>query len=157
MLQDLIRHKGFADASLLREICRNGTALQDTELRTLLHHIILANRFWLMLILGGPFNIEEESRTPESLEAIAIQYRETHAQELQWVYQAQQTDLDRVLQSPLLPGRSVSIAQALVQVCFHSHGHRAQCAAKLRMLGGTPPATDFVHWLKDRPAADWSW
>jgi uncharacterized damage-inducible protein DinB len=39
---------------------------------------------------------------------------------------------------------------------MHSHGHRAQCATRLRLLGGTPPAMDFILWLKDRPVPDWS-
>jgi uncharacterized damage-inducible protein DinB len=38
---------------------------------------------------------------------------------------------------------------------MHSHGHRAQCAAMLRELGGTPPAMDFITWLAGRPAAEW--
>ena len=50
---------------------------------------------------------------------------------------------------------SFSVAQALMQVCLHSHGHRAQCSMRLRLLGGTPPAMDFVHWLGERPTVDW--
>ena len=38
---------------------------------------------------------------------------------------------------------------------MHSYGHRAQCATRLRQLGGIPPQMDFVMWLKDRPAPDW--
>ena len=77
MLRDLIHHKGYADASLLKAIRQHETAAQDLELRKLLHHIILANRFWLRLSQGLPFVVEEESQMPESLEAIAAQYRET--------------------------------------------------------------------------------
>jgi hypothetical protein len=68
MLQDLIHHKGYANASLVKAIQQNEAAAQDVELRKTLHHIILANRFWLLLILGLPFAVEEESRIPESLE-----------------------------------------------------------------------------------------
>jgi uncharacterized damage-inducible protein DinB len=39
-----------------------------------------------------------------------------------------------------------------MQVCLHSHGHRAQAAKMLRRLGGEPPATDFILWLANRPA-----
>jgi uncharacterized damage-inducible protein DinB len=60
-----------------------------------------------------------------------------------------------LLETPFIPGRSFSVAQALTQVCFHSHGHRAQCSMRLRLLGGTPPAMDFLHWLGERPTADW--
>jgi uncharacterized damage-inducible protein DinB len=155
LFQDLIHHKGYANASLLKAIRQHEAAAQDPELRRLLHHIILANRFWLMLILGHPFAVEEESQIPASLEAISSQYRETHAQEIEWVSQIQEADLDRLLESPMIPVRNCSVAEAMMQISLHSHGHRAQCAARLRLLGGTPPALDFILWLKERPTPDW--
>jgi hypothetical protein len=85
MLQNLVRHKGFVDASLLRAIQQNDRTAQDDDLRRLLHHIILANRFWLMQNLGLPFALEEESRVPESLKTIIARYRETHIEELEWI------------------------------------------------------------------------
>jgi len=155
MLQDLIHHKGYANASLLKAIRQHEPAAQDPELRKLLHHIILANRFWLRLTLGLPFVIEEESQAPESLEAVAEQYRETHAQEMEWLAQVQEIELARVLETSFIPDFSCSVAQAMMQVCLHSHGHRAQCAIRLRKLGGTPPNMDFILWLKDHPSPDW--
>ena len=155
LLHDLIRHKAYANAALLRAIRRHEPAAQDPELRELLHHIILADRFWFSLILGRPFSRDEESRIPETLEAIATRYRETHDEELEWVSQLGESDLARMLETSFIPGHQYSIAQATMQVCMHSHGHRAQCATRLRLLGGTPPAMDFVHWLKARPAPDW--
>jgi hypothetical protein len=49
MLQDLLRHKGHANACLLKAIRQHEPAAQDRQLRELLHHIIVANRFWLSL------------------------------------------------------------------------------------------------------------
>lgn len=155
MLQDMIRHKGHANAALLQAIRRHPAAAQDLELRRLLHHILLANRFWLSLSRGLPFAVEEESRVPESLAAVAARYRETHEQERDWLAQRREADLARRLETSFLPGHSLSVAQAWVQVCMHSHGHRAQCAARLRLLGGTPPGMDFVLWLKERSDAEW--
>jgi uncharacterized damage-inducible protein DinB len=156
MLQDLVQHKGYVDACLLRAIRQHEQAAQDQELRRLLHHIIVANRFWLMTSLTRPFALETESRIPESLEAITAQYQQTHVQELEWVSQLREADLARKLETPFIPGASFSLAQALMQVCMHSHGHRSQIATRLRMLGGTPPVLDFILWLKERPAPDWS-
>lgn len=155
LVQDLVRHKAFANASLLRAVRQHQAAAHDEELLKLLHHVILANRFWLALILGRPFRHEEESRVPETLEAIAEQYRETHALESEWIASAVEPDLTRVLETSFIPGRSFTVAQALTQVCLHSHGHRAQCSMRLRLLGGTPPAVDYIHWLGERPTADW--
>jgi uncharacterized damage-inducible protein DinB len=156
MLQNLVRHKGYADASLLKAIRQNDRAAQDDDLRRLLHHIILANRFWLMQSLSRPFALEEESRVPKSLEAVAGRYRETHIDELLWVSNLEEKDLDRKLVSPYIPGGSCSVAEGVMQICMHSHGHRSQCATRLRKLGATPPVLDFILWLKDRSAADWS-
>ncbi|HLJ27117.1 MAG TPA: DinB family protein [Candidatus Angelobacter sp.] len=156
MLQDLVRHKGHANASLLQAIRRHETAAQDPELRRLLRHILLANRFWLSLSLGRSFALEQESQVPESLDIIATQFRETHAEELHWISQIAEADLAKRLETPFIPGYSFSVAEGMMQVCMHSHGHRAQCATRLRLLGGTPPATDFVMWLKERPSPDWS-
>jgi uncharacterized damage-inducible protein DinB len=155
LLQDLIVHKGYANASLVKAIRQHGAAAQDPELRALLHHIILANRFWLQLCLGLPFAVEEESRVPESLEAIAARYQETQAREIEWVSQLREAELARLVETPFIPGCTFTVAQALTQVCLHSHGHRAQGAAKLRLLGGAPPNMDFILWLKERPAPDW--
>jgi uncharacterized damage-inducible protein DinB len=155
LLQDLVRHKGYANAALLKAIHQHETAAHDPELRELLHHIVLANRFWFSLILDRPFSRDEESRLPESLEEITARYRDTHVQELEWMSHAQETDLARMVETPFLPGHQFSVAQATMQVCMHSHGHRAQCATRLRLLGGTPPVLDFVHWLKARPTPDW--
>jgi uncharacterized damage-inducible protein DinB len=156
MLENLIRHKGYADASLLRAIRQHDRAAQDNDLRRLLHHIILANRFWLMQTLSRPFPLEEESRAPESLEEVTGRYREAHTQELEWITNLDEAHLGRKLESPFIPGGSCSVADGMMQVCMHSHGHRSQCASRLRLLGGTPPALDFILWLKERPAADWS-
>jgi len=157
MLKDLILHKGYANASLIKAIRQHEPAAQDPELTKLLHHIILANRYWLFLILGLPFAAEEQSRIPESLEAIAALYRETHAQEVEWLSQVQEHDLARILQTPFIPDLVCSVAQAMMQVCLHSQGHRVQCATRFRSLGGEPPTLDFILWLKKRPAPNWEW
>jgi uncharacterized damage-inducible protein DinB len=155
MLKDLFLHKEYANASLIKAIRRHEPAAQDPELRKLLHHIILANRYWLFLILGLPFAVEEESLLPESLGAITALYRETHMQEGQWIAQLQEDDLARMLETPFIPGLHCSVAQAIMQVCLHSQGHRAQCASRIRSLGGEPPTLDFILWLKERPTPDW--
>ena len=155
MLQDLVRHKGFADASLLRAIREHDNAAQDQDLRNLLHHSLLADRFWIMLSRNLPFALDEESKIPESLDELNNKYRETHTAELEWIFRIGEADLTRKLETPFLPGSTFSIAQGLMQVCMHSHGHRSQCATRLRLLGGTPPVLDFIVWLKERPVPHW--
>ena len=155
LIHDLVRHKGYADCRLLTAIHEHESAARDQELRDLLHHVILANRFWLLLILGEPFALEEESRVPAALGPIVQAYRSTHQRELDWISHIADSDLERSLESPFFPGRSVSVLQALTQVCMHSHGHRAQCAKMLRAHGATPPTLDYILWLNGRPSPSW--
>jgi len=150
MLRDLVAHKGHANAALLDAIRQNETAAADPELRELLHHVLIANRFWLLTVLGLPFVFEDESRPSSSFAAVIERYGRTQEQESAWLAAATEADLSRVLQSPLIPGGSCSVSHALMQVCLHAHGHRAQCAKLLRRHGGVPPNTDFIVWLANR-------
>jgi uncharacterized damage-inducible protein DinB len=156
MVRDLVAHKGHANAALLAAIRRSDAAVSDPQLGDLLHHVVLANRFWLLTVLGLGFVLEEESRPCRSFDALVQRYRSTHEAESAWLATAKEADLARVLEGPLIPGGRCSIAQAFVQVCMHSHGHRAQCAKLLRRHGGVPPLSDFIVWLVHRPAAEWT-
>jgi uncharacterized damage-inducible protein DinB len=156
MLRDLIAHKGHANAAMLTAIRQNDAAAADPELRELLHHILVANRFWLRSVLGLPFAFEDEARAPSSFDALIERYCGTQEEESAWLATATAADLARRLESPLIPGGTCSVSQAWMQVCLHSHGHRAQCAKLLRRHGGVPPMTDFILWLTSRPGADWA-
>lgn len=154
-LHDLVAHKGYADAALLSAIFQHEPARTDLELRSLLHHILVANRFWLLAIVGEPFVAEVETRVPQSFESLAAGFRTTHARELEWLSGATQAMLDGFLEHALIPGGRCAISDALTQVCLHAQGHRSQCARMLRALSGQPPATDFILWLVDRSEPTW--
>jgi uncharacterized damage-inducible protein DinB len=150
MLRDLVAHKGHADAALLRAVGRHDAAASDPAIWELLHHVLLANRFWLLAILEQPFHLEDEARLSDAFDALVERYARTQAQESAWLERATEADLARSLTGPLVPGGRCSVAQAIMQVCLHSQGHRAQCAKLLRGHGVTPPATDFILWLASR-------
>jgi uncharacterized damage-inducible protein DinB len=151
MLRDLVEHKGYANAILLQAVRAHAEAASDRELWDLFHHILLANRFWLLAVLGAPFDHAGEAAPSASFEGLIDRFARIQADERAWLVAATADDLERVLESPLIPGGRCSVAQAFVQVCLHSHGHRAQCAKMLRRLGGEPPPTDFILWLASRP------
>src|SRR5262245_63820290 len=85
MLRDLVAHKGHANAALLNAIRQNDTAASDPELLELLHHILLANRFWLLTVLGEPFVVDDEARPSPSFDALVQRYGSTQAQESAWL------------------------------------------------------------------------
>lgn len=156
MLRDLVAHKGHANAALLTAIRQKPTAASDPELWELLHHILLANRFWLLTVLGLQFVHEDEARPSPSFDALIQRYGSTQAQETAWLETATESDLARVVEGDLIPNGRCSVSQAFMQVCLHSHGHRAQCAQLLRRHGTVPPQTDFILWLTSRPRAEWA-
>jgi uncharacterized damage-inducible protein DinB len=155
MLRDLVAHKGHANAALLNAVLRNEAATTDRELWELLHHVLLANRFWLLKVAGQPFDIEVEARPSESFAALAQRFERLQGLEQAWLESAAEGDLAKVLEGDLIPNGKCTVAQALMQVCLHTHGHRSQAAKLLRRHGGTPPATDFILWIADRSAAQW--
>jgi uncharacterized damage-inducible protein DinB len=79
-------------------------------------------------------------------------YAELQTLEESWLAGLAEDDLDRVIETPHIPGGRCSIAEGLMQVCLHSHGHRAQIAKMFRARGATPPMTDFILWLAQRSA-----
>ena len=149
LIEELIRHKWWANYNLLRSVERHQAAREDGELRTLLHHILIANRYWLLLALGQPFIDEDERRMPETHANLIDRFTATERQEMDWFSGLAATDLERPLQPRALPTTTVTVAQAAIQVALHSQGHRSQCAIRLRALGGTPAPMDFVLWVRD--------
>jgi len=155
LLRDLISHKGYANAAVLGAIRAHRAAAADPDLRSLLQHVLIANRFWLLTVLALPFLHDEESRPPDSFDDLIARYRTTHEQEWAWIAGATDTELARTLSDPRIPGGACSVADAMLQVCLHTQGHRAQCATLLRRLGGIPPTTDFIVWRISRASPQW--
>jgi uncharacterized damage-inducible protein DinB len=150
LIDQLIRHKWWANHNLLRSVQECAPATNDPELRKLLHHILVSNRYWLLLTLGQPFVDEQEKRIPESHAALTAQFAQTEQLEREWLSRVTADDLDRQIQPRALPGTTVSVGEAMTQVVLHSQGHRSQCATRLRALGGTPAPMDFILWIRDQ-------
>jgi uncharacterized damage-inducible protein DinB len=155
MIRDLVAHKGDANARLQNAIRQHPAAAADAEIVGLLHHILVANRFWFLTISGEPFVAERETAAPASLDALIELYVATQRAEEDWLAGATAADLERLLEQPMIPGGRCTVAQAFMQVCLHSQGHRAQVAKMLRRHGGVAPMTDFILWLAEgRGAVD---
>ena len=152
MIRDLMAHKEHANALMLSAIREHPQASRDPEILELLHHILVSNRFWTLRCLGLPFDRDKETIVPSTLVELIATYDATQQLEAEWMAGATDAELARAIDSPLIPGTQCTVAQALLQVCMHSQGHRAQCAKMLRRHGGTPPMTDFILWLANRGA-----
>jgi uncharacterized damage-inducible protein DinB len=151
MIEELMRYKWWANAALLHSIEQYPPAAEDEEFRKMLNHILFSNRFWLLTILDQPFEPESEMQLPADLVVIIARFKETERLESVCLSHAADPDLERILQTRSSRlGIDVSVRQAMLQICLHTQGHRSQCAARLRALGGTPPGTDYVLWIKNQ-------
>lgn len=156
MLRDLTVHKGHANRMMMDAIGHHERARHDPEILVLLHHIMVANRFWYSMWVGEPFDLTRELPSSSSLEALLDGYGELQRREEAWIDGIAEAELDRVIETPHIPGGRCTIAEGVVQVCLHSQGHRSQLAKMLRALGGEPPMTDFILWLaqtRSRPGS----
>src|SRR3954466_6043702 len=97
-LRDLFCHQAFTDAALLNAIRRHESAARDSELRMLLHHILIAHRYWIHLGQGLPFFMEEESTVPDTLDMRVDRYQATQALESVWLNGLRESDLARMLE-----------------------------------------------------------
>ena len=155
MLRDMVSHNGHANAVLLGAIRHDGAAVADPELWDLLHHVLLANRVWLLSLLGLPFVLDDESRPSGSFDVLVQRYRETQNQQTAWLSTATESDLGRILQIDLIPGGRCPVAQAFVQVCST---HRAIDPSARSCCDGTAahprPRTSSCGWRVVRPRVD---
>ncbi len=155
LLRDLVAHHGWANATLLASIRASDGASTDPEVLGLLHHVLIANRFWLLAIVGEPFVHADEDGVPRTLESLAGRLRATHERQAAWIRAAAPADLARGVEDARVPGGGCTVAEALTQVCLHAHGHRAQTAALLRRHGALPPTLDYIVWRAARAAPAW--
>lgn len=155
LLRELFRHRCYSDAAMITAIQRHEVASKDPQLRDLLHHILVAHRFWLHLCQGLPFAVGAESAVPENLDELVQRYRETQAREQKWLLAIEDADLARTLESPYFPNRRLLVREALMQVLLHSQWHLAQCSTRLRALGGEPPSLDYIGWVQEQRGPSW--
>lgn len=150
LLRDLVAHKADANASMLAAVRGSEAASTDPEILELLHHVFIANRFWVSAVRRTTFDAATHASLPRAIEPLIEAFRATQEEEDAWIAAATEADCAALLVDPFIPGGECRAADALTQVCLHSHGHRAQLAKLLRRLGVVPPQTDFIVWLAAR-------
>ena len=72
MLRDLIAHKWYADAAMLTAVRGHEAAAADPEIRELMLHTLVSNRFWLAQARQVPFELEVETQPPASFDATVM-------------------------------------------------------------------------------------
>ncbi len=152
---DLFRHMLWADSSVWHAIESSEAAARDARTLSLLHHLHLVQfaflRLWTRADLPTP-KLEAFER-PEDMIAWAKTYGPALRDYLDTVDdEAAQERLDvpwaRYMEQRYgTPALESTLLESMLQVCFHSHYHRAQINARLRELGSEPPMVDYIGWV----------
>lgn len=109
-------------------IANHEAAAQDEVLRKTLHHIVMVQRYFLLLFRKQPFDLAAETRMPESFAGIEKLFRDSHASGLAYVKPMPESEFSPPLELPHLPDARLNQGEAHLQVVMHSRYHRGQCA-----------------------------
>jgi len=157
-LHELYAHQEWADAMHWHAFEDFPAALADTAIRSRLHHIHLVQSafLWVTRDPTAKFVITKVEDYPDmaELKTFARKYHSEMSATLGAIDEAR---LAETVEVPWFrPPLKISVRHALTQAAMHSHYHRGQNATRLRELGGVPPGTDFIEWLRQgQPAARW--
>ncbi len=157
-LDELYAHQEWADAEHWRAFEAHSAALADKAIRERLLHIHLVQHgfLWVTSVQRPEFGFKKMEDFPSmaDLKNYARQGLEELSGRLRIIDQGR---MEEIIEVPWFkPPARISVRHALTQAAMHSHYHRGQNATRLRELGGAPPMTDFIVWLKNgQPAARW--
>jgi len=157
-LHELYTHQEWADAVHWRAFEDFPAALADLAIRARLHHIHLVQSafLWVTQDSTAKFVITKVDDYPNMADLKSLA-RRCHSELAAAVDGMDEPRLAEVVKVPWFqPPLKISVRHALMQAAMHSHYHRGQNATRLRELGGVPPGTDFIEWLRqEQPAARW--
>jgi uncharacterized damage-inducible protein DinB len=157
-LDELYTHQEWADAEHWRAFEAHPAALADKAICERLLHIHQVQYAFLWITdpktSGFAFKKLEDFASMTELKKYAVQY---HAAVGGLLKGLDSDKLEEIVDAPwFTPPVKISRRHALTQAAMHSHYHRGQNATRLREIGGSPPLTDFIIWLrKGQPAAQW--
>ena len=157
-LAELYAHQEWADAEHWLAIEAHPPALADNAIRERLLHIHLVQHgfLWVTARQRPEFLFKKMEDFP-SMAKLKQYARQGLVEMRARVRESDQLRMEEMIEVPWFqPPAKISVRHALTQATMHSHYHRGQNATRLRELGGVPPMTDFIVWLKDgQPAARW--
>jgi uncharacterized damage-inducible protein DinB len=158
-LRELYAHQEWADAEHWRAFEAHPPSLADEALRERLLHIHMVQQAfaWVTGPRRAQFPVKKLEDFP-SMTALKM-YARQGLEELNERLRTTSPDrIETIIEIPWFkPPANISVRHALTQAAMHSHYHRGQNATRLRELGGVPPMTDFIVWLRNgQPLPQWS-
>ena len=157
-LKELFSHQEWADAGHWRAFEAYPRALEDKAICERLLHIHQVQRAFLWVV--GPRTggfVFKKLEDFASIAAVRSYAMEGHAAFAELLIGLNEEQLEENVEASFFKQPfPLRRRHALTQAAMHSHYHRGQNATRLRELGGVPPTTDFIIWLRNgQPKAVW--
>ena len=149
LLEGLWAHLVWADDTLLSAVKGHAAAAADAQILKWLHHIYMVQNFFVSLCERRPFDMQQAPA--ETMAEMERRFQESHANGAALTARLDEAGLAATIEFPVQAWSHFhpTVQNALMQVIMHSEHHRAQVALRLRTLGGTPPAVDYILWVRD--------
>lgn len=162
-LIDLYRHMEWADASVWAALLASAGGRDDAKIRGYFHHLHVVQHAFLRVWRGEPGDAPYPAF--DDAPSLMLWGRGYYGEALVHLG----TLTDERLSEPMSvawaamveramgrPPEATTVGETVLQVALHSLYHRGQINARLREVGGEPPAVDYIAWVwLGRPAPGW--
>lgn len=141
--EKMLRYDTWANTRIFRAFSSLDPSPEKSEIRKLLAHLLTAQRVWMNRIKGEP-------APTEIWPDLSVEELENLLNENPPLLLSLIPDKDLTIEYHNSKGESFqnSVEDILMHLIIHGQHHRAQIASLLRTTGATPPATDFIFFLR---------
>lgn len=139
----LLNYDSWANSTVSRSISQLPESKERSEILSLFAHLLTAQLVWVN-------RINKESLPSEIWPSLSIPEIEKLLQDNPPKIRELISKKGEVIHYKNSKGESFtnSVEEILVHLTIHGQHHRAQIATLLRQAGQTPPATDFIFFLR---------
>ncbi|MDR9419260.1 DinB family protein [Gracilimonas sp.] len=142
-LAQLIEYDQWANTKIFKASISPNQQIRDPKIHKLLSHLLAAQNIWINRITGDPL---PNKIWPDLPVSEIEQMLNENPEKLKGLI----TREDEVVNYRNSKGKEFSniVEEILFHLTIHGQHHRAQIAQLLRAQGVTPPATDFIFFLR---------
>tara|TARA_R110002049_G_scaffold45966_1_gene133765 strand:+ start:595 stop:1035 length:441 start_codon:yes stop_codon:yes gene_type:complete len=142
-LNVLLNYDSWANSKIFRSLGQLPESKERSQISILFAHILTAQLMWVN-------RIKKEPLPADTWPSLSIQEIETHLQHNLRKLKELISKKDEVIHYKNSKGEifTNSVEEILVHLTIHGQHHRAQIATLLRQAGQTPPATDFIFFIR---------
>lgn len=142
-LKKLLDYDSWANSNVFRSLSELSESEERSEILRLFAHLLTTQLIWMN-------RIKKETPPADIWPTMSIQEIESLLQDNPLKLEELISKKNKVIHYQNSKGEtfSNSVEEILIHLTIHGQHHRAQIATLLRQAGRTPPATDFIFFLR---------